>query len=428
MARAVCFDVTHLVARLMIRSPSGIDKVDQAYGGHFAARSLGPAVHYGLRAPHVLAPARMQQIMDLVISAPWEAGHAGSSQDGAFAHVETWLAGPRQVPLAAHADKRPGPSLDRLIRSLQRAWLRVLRDPVAIPEGAVYLNVAQLVFEYPMFFRWLQRRPDVRPVFLIHDLLPLDHPEYFRPGYRARFNQRMGTAARYGAAFITTTDVVRDRLQDEMRRRGPQTMPIHVAPLPTTLRPATAQDPSDPHLARIPYFVVLGTIEARKNHLLLLNIWRQFAEGAGPVPKLVIVGARGWENEQVFDILDRGLLTRPHVIEVSGLGTAALIRLLKNARALLMPSWAEGYGLPIAEALTLGTPVVASQIPVFHEVSQGCAILKHPFDGVGWRETIKSLIDGNSPALRDVRAQAARFSPPTWPDYFRGVEEFLQSH
>src|SRR5262245_21836752 len=325
MARAVCFDVTHLVARLMIRSPSGIDKVDQAYGRHFAARALGPAVHYGLTAPHVLAPDRMQKIMDLVISAPWEEGQGTALHDPVLARLEAWLTGaPRPMQRAAPR-KLSASFLEKRIRGLQRAWFRVLCDPVSIPEGAIYLNVAQLVFEYPMFFRWLERRPDVRPVFLIHDLLPLDHPEYFRPGYRARFDCRVATAARYGAAFITTTDVVRDRLQEELQRRGRLGVSIHVAPLPTTLRLLSQSDASDPELARIPYFVVLGTIEARKNHLLLLNIWRQLAESASNIPKLVFVGARGWENEQVFDVLDRGLVTRPHIIEVSGLGTAALI-------------------------------------------------------------------------------------------------------
>src|SRR5262245_65635516 len=105
MARAVCFDVTHLVARLMIRSPSGIDKVDQAYGRQFAARALGPAVHYGLTAPHVLAPVRMQQIMDLAISAPWEEGQGTAVLDPALAHLKAWLTDAPRPTERATTDK-----------------------------------------------------------------------------------------------------------------------------------------------------------------------------------------------------------------------------------------------------------------------------------------------------------------------------------
>ena len=121
-------------------------------------------------------------------------------------------------------------------------------------------------------------------------------------------------------------------------------------------------DVVDRDLAASPYFVVLGTIEPRKNHLLLLNIWRRLAEQQRSPPKLVIIGTRGWENEQVLDVLDRSVLVRPHVVEGSGMGDRGLMRLLANARALLMPSFAEGYGLPVVEALSLGTPVVASDI------------------------------------------------------------------
>ena len=69
--------------------------------------------------------------------------------------------------------------------------LRLAHDRhLEIPEGAIYLNVAQHGFEYPALFRWLDARPDVAPVFLAHDLLPLDFPEYFRPGYKALFRRR----------------------------------------------------------------------------------------------------------------------------------------------------------------------------------------------------------------------------------------------
>jgi hypothetical protein len=61
-----------------------------------------------------------------------------------------------------------------------------------------------------------------------------------------------------------------------------------------------------PPVALRPYFVALGTIEPRKNHLLLLNLWRQFAPASGPAaPRLVVVGRRGWENENVLDMLER---------------------------------------------------------------------------------------------------------------------------
>jgi hypothetical protein len=70
-------------------------------------------------------------------------------------------------------------------------------------------------------------------------------------------------------------------------------------------------------LAGLPYFVICSTIEPRKNHLLILQVWRELVqrEGAG-APKLVIVGGRGWKFEAVAALLDRSPVLRGHVIEV----------------------------------------------------------------------------------------------------------------
>ncbi len=70
----------------------------------------------------------------------------------------------------------------------------------------------------------------------------------------------------------------------------------------------------------VPYFVVCSTIEPRKNHLLLLHVWRELVRRDGAdAPKLVIVGSRGWKFEAVAALLDRSPALRGHVVEVSGL-------------------------------------------------------------------------------------------------------------
>ena len=109
--------------------------------------------------------------------------------------------------------------------------------------------------------------------------------------------------------------------------------------------------------------VICSTIEPRKNHLLLLEVWRELVRRDGPgTPKLVLVGGRGWKFEAVAALLDRSPALRGHVVEASGLTTPSLKRLLDGARALLMPSFAEGYGLPVVEAQIAGVPVIASDI------------------------------------------------------------------
>ncbi len=77
-----------------------------------------------------------------------------------------------------------------------------------------------------------------------------------------------------------------------------------------------------------PYMLVSGTIEPRKNHALLLEVWRRLGPDA---PKLIVAGRRGWANDAVFAMLD----ARPaNVLELPGLSSAALARLVQRAAAL----------------------------------------------------------------------------------------------
>jgi glycosyltransferase involved in cell wall biosynthesis len=425
--RPIAFDITHLVSRLPVANPSGIDKVDLAYAQHFARRGCDAAVHYGLWRPRFHPGQAVGEVVNLASRSRWVG--VEEDKDPALDRVVCFLTGrtdsvARLRAKGEHVQVAPLAS-DGWPRRLAQVRWRLSPSGHTLPNGALYLNVAQHVFEAPRFFQWLSARPDVLPVFLVHDLLPMDYPEYFRPGYRERFGRRLDTIVRHAKALITTSTAVKERLAQEYEARGRPAVPIHVAPLPSTMAPVDESALADPELAANPYFVVLGTIEPRKNHLLLLNVWRRLAETHPSPPKLVIVGVRGWENEQVLDVLDRSALVRPHVIEVSGVSDRGLLRLLANARALLMPSFAEGYGLPVVEALSVGTPVVASDIPVFQEVSQGCAVFHHPLDGPGWRQAVVTLSDLEHPATREARQKAQGFRAPSWDGYFDCVSAFL---
>ena len=75
--------------------------------------------------------------------------------------------------------------------------------------------------------------------------------------------------------------------------------------------------------------------------------------------------------------------------------------------------------------MSLGTPVICSDIPVFREISQDKALLRSPIDGRGWLEAIESMMKAGS-ALRETYAEKAReFRVPTWDGYFRNVQNFL---
>ena len=411
----IVYDLTHLIARLASNTATGIDRIDLAFATHFFT---GPgsceAVRYGWGPPRKIDRAWAVEFTRAA-QRIWKHPQARRIEA-----LWAWLDSEAEKPTFdfAQADAPDG----------RRRWLRWLGyfmgDPRgSVPKGAIYINVAYHRFEQPRFFAWLATRPDVCGVFMVHDLLPLDYPEYFEVGEVAKFRARIATALRYGRAFLVSTEAVRQRLQREIAAQGLPPRPIWARHFPS---PLTDFAPTERRVVKRPYFVMVGTIEPRKNHLLILQIWRALARSAEMPPRLVIVGARGWENEQVLDMLDRCEALVPHVLEIQKLSSSELAQLIAGARALLAPSFDEGYGLPIVEALSLGTPVVASDCEAIREVAQGCARLLSPLDGIAWAAEIERLAMDDAYFAR-AQADAADFSPPSWSDYFKSLDAFIGS-
>ena len=418
-SRPIVYDMSHLIARLRAETGTGIDRIDLAYASHFfSPAEQGEAVRYGSRSPRLIGGA-------------WAKGFTRAAQ-GVWTPAETpqaealwaWLEAPPGVAA------KPRPSLNS--RHSAPAWGRKLLSWAGylvgnarrvVPPRAVYINVGYHRFEHPRFFAWLAARPDVDGVFMIHDLLPLDYPEYFEPGETEKFDDRIATALRFGRAFLVSTETVRRRLQQEIAARGLAPRPIWARPFPSPLGEFPGETLTR-RAAKRPYFVVIGTIEPRKNHLLLLHVWRDLARRMAAPPRLAIVGARGWENEQVLDLLDRCEILAPHVVETSNLGSRELAELIAGARAVLAPSFAEGYGLPIVEALAQGTPVVASDTESAREVSQGRARLLSPLDGAGWAAEIERLATDDD-YQQSLKMRAAGFVAPNWRDYFLSLDRFI---
>ena len=423
MNPAIAYDITRLVTRVLNVTPNGIDRIDFALARHFLAHADAAGMMATGLGPRVLSGDKARHAVE-AIGAHW-GEEAEPEDDPGYLRVRAELLGKeppparRAAPRIAHG--RSGRVLGAL-HSLGAYGMAIGGSPrTALAKGARYVNVSQFPLWVASYFRWLEDRRDVRAVFFIHDILPIEMPEYFREAEFERHRSRLANLARFGAGALVTTDVVRQGLDAYLRTLGRSDLPICVAPIPVAPIFASAPAP-DPGLQNVPYFVICSTIEPRKNHLMLLQVWRELVRRDGPgAPKLVIVGGRGWKFEAVAALLDRSPALRGHVVEVSGLTTPSLKRLLDGARALLMPSFAEGYGLPVVEALTARVPVIASDVPVFREICGTEATLISPLDGERWLETIRAF------ATKDARAETAAASAAgrgSWEDYFARIDAF----
>jgi glycosyltransferase involved in cell wall biosynthesis len=406
-APPVVYDVTRLVTRALNPSPNGIDRVDFALARHFFRKGATPLVCTAL-GPRL---SDTRQALDTIeaIETYWREA-ADVEGDAVYYSIVAALTdrggGGGGVDSIRHG-RKPGAELFfRNWRAL-RDWAFHLGRPMSqVPRGAVYFNATQFLLDRPWYVRWLQARPDVKPVAFVHDLLPLDHPEFFRPVEARLHPRRNRNIARLAAGVVVSSRAVGARFAAFAAENGRAEMPICVARLPVSPVFETPS-PAPEALSGVDYFVACGTIEPRKNHLLLLNVWRELAR-SGVAPKLVIVGKRGWLNENVVDMMTRCPALRETVIEASGLSTPGLRRLMAGARALLMPSFGEGFGLPLAEALVAGAPVIASDLEVFREVGGDAPDFLDPLDGLGWIQAIRDYAAPGSRRRAATLAQMAR--------------------
>ncbi|KWF17188.1 hypothetical protein WL84_06630 [Burkholderia cenocepacia] len=308
---------------------------------------------------------------------------------------------------------------------LRRIIARTLLAPLEShgSQSATLLHTSHNGMEFARYYRAMAGRK-ARTVFMVHDLIPLTHAEYCRPGVGDTHRARIRTALRHASGLIANSQGTLDALVAEAERADlplPPTIVAHLAPAP--LRRTASAPPIDK-----PYFVMLGTIEPRKNHWFMLHVWRQLVEQHGDfAPRLVIVGRRGWECENVVDMLERCADLRGFVIEESDCSDDRLNALLQHARALLFPSFAEGYGLPLVEALVLNVPVLASNIAIFHEIADNIPDYLDPLDGPGWQARIMSYATSDSPERSAQLLRIPQFRTPTWRDHFDRVDAFLDT-
>lgn len=210
---------------------------------------------------------------------------------------------------------------------------------------------------------------------LIHDLIPITHPDLVLPETHTQFRDMIIPLLSSTSLVMANSQFTAREVEAFMARNN-----IRPAPPVASFRMGIELDLADngraprkrlrsAFAARPPYLTV-GTIEPKKNLPFLLDAFERLWERHPDVP-LVVVGRIGWNSETTCARL-RSLIAAGHPLHwFSNIEDHELSWCYRNARALIYPSMIEGFGLPLLEALLHGCPVLASDIPVFHEIGEG---------------------------------------------------------
>jgi glycosyltransferase involved in cell wall biosynthesis len=228
------------------------------------------------------------------------------------------------------------------------------------------------------------RPQDIRcpSVVTVHDLLPLEHPQLAFIPWSQRLKRwyyvnAIWRAHKNSTRLIATTTVMADRIArfvPEARQKA-QVIPMGVAekfrPASDGQKRAAVVTASD-----LPYFLVVGQDAPHKRHAIAL---RAFARYAPEDHQLILVQRTGTRSPLARMIDELGLTGR--VKQFPHLAADGLVALYQGATALIQPSVYDGFGLPLLEAMACGSPVIATDIPMFREVIGGAGMFA-PIDDV----------------------------------------------
>ncbi|TCH96481.1 glycosyltransferase family 1 protein [Roseococcus sp. SYP-B2431] len=379
----VILDLSRLLAAGWRGIAAGIDRVELAYARHFAGRACS-----------------------FTGQSPW-GFYTELPRDLALGLVAALLKDSR-----AEAKALAGAGYAALAGAVGRT--RLTRRIAAAP-GRVFIIVSHAGLHEAAPIAALKAE-GARFLPMLHDLIPITHPEFTSRKQIERHPKRIETILELADAVLISSRATGDTLA--ALHPGRTLPPMHLVRFGTDIAacpPGAIAPPAEP------YFVTLGTIEPRKNHLLLLNLWREMPKG----PRLVIIGRRGWESEAACRLLDRHTAFRGQVEEAGRLDDGQTAALLRGACALLFPTFVEGYGIPLAEALTMGVPAICSDIPSLRELGDGVPDFVDPLDGPGWREAILDYAEPDSPRRAAQLARIPGWHPPSWEAHFAAVERAI---
>ena len=310
--------------------------------------------------------------------------------------------------LAAGSELAGVRTVDRRVpgKLLNLAWHRLGWPPVERLAGHTFDVTHSL---HPL----LMPAEHAAQVVTIHDLNFLTHPERTR----AEIRRDYPALARAHAQRADRVVVVSQFTAREVHRLlevPPERISICSPGAPAWTPRAERPNPG--------YVLFMGTLEPRKNLGGLLDAYELLASRRRTLPKLIVAGKALRESEPLVERMSRPPLAA-YVEHIGYVDAASRQRVYEGARVLVLPSFEEGFGIPVLEAMTLGVPVVAADRGALPEVVGDAGPLVNPHDAASMAAAIERMVDDDAYAAACASkglVQAKRF---TWDATARGVYE-----
>ena len=220
-------------------------------------------------------------------------------------------------------------------------------------------------------------------VMTIHDLTFLLYPDFVPPRVKT-YGDRLRACLKTTQAVITFAESTK---QDLVKYWQIDPQKIYLTPQASRYPPDYQAPPDLGELEKLkkqvqnsfqqPYFLFVGTLEPRKNLVNLIIAFNLFKTTQNSAHQLILIGQLGWQYEAILTAIQDSPY-RPDIYQLHYLSNALVAWFYQHAEALVYPSFYEGFGLPLVEAITLGCPVITSNRSSLPEVTGDAALLINP--------------------------------------------------
>jgi glycosyltransferase involved in cell wall biosynthesis len=256
----------------------------------------------------------------------------------------------------------------------------------------------------------------LRYITLIHDIIALTHPQYYYDRSNEKFRRWLENVFDNADLIFTSSVYCSNRLIEFGDREGLRVPPIKTIPFGSAFTLAHSSAVSDAMDWPGQFVLMVSTVEIRKNHLLMLHVWRRLIQshGADSVPTLIFVGQIGWRVENLIAELKATRFLNGKIVMARDLSDFALDDAYGRALFTVFPSFCEGWGMPVSESLSHGTFCICSNAASLPEVGGDFVDYFDPTDeNQAFAAVERAIFDPEYLAGRKADLRT-RYPPKSW--------------
>ena len=270
-------------------------------------------------------------------------------------------------------------------------------------------------------------RSGVKIVTLIYDIISIDYPQFCDQSDVINFVDYFGATLLYADKIIVTSQDTKDAIRSHCLKMYTDIPSIDIVPLGGDFKEQeNAEDNVKSEVKEIvskgKYLLMVGTIEPRKNHKLLLKAYKSYLRYK---INLVFAGFSGQGMDDFFADLKSDPDYNNGLWHVKDASDDDIDFLYKNAYAMVFPSYIEGYGLPIIESFVREVPVIAADTNINREIAGDRAVFFEQDNSIELSNVVSDLLD-NEQKYNELCERLKDFVPNTWDDTAEEIKKSLK--